>query len=88
MSVCLAVVLYERKKNRLTGVHRCCIDALYLYIFQKNKHVLSDVHAYFEMYIALHSGLHANQSGLFLAGRASGTPTEEKQVVVFPPLVQ
>lgn len=32
--------------------------------------MLSDVHAYFEMYIALHSGLHVNQSGLFLLRRA------------------
>lgn len=90
MCVCFGSGALWKKKTWLTGVHRCCIDALKtLYIFQKNEHVLSDVHAYFEMYIALHSGLHVNQSGLFLFRRAElAVRWLRKQVVVFPPLVQ
>ncbi len=84
--VCFGSGALWKKKTCLTGVHRCCIDALTLYIFQKNKHVLSDVHAYFEMYIALHSGLHVNQSGLFLLRWAElAVRWLRNQVVVSPP---
>ncbi len=86
MSVCLAVVLYERKKNRLTGVHRCCIDALTtLYIFQKNKRVIRYACLFWDVY---RSALWLTRESIWVvfapAGRTSGMPTEEKQVVVFP----